>query len=87
MGPDDIIGPDQDLESVLEKEFSGNRVFLVVEGDDVVGILVAGEALEAVREDSARMRMTRPQDRPALLGAGSGLGSAGERNHRATAGV
>ena len=50
MGPDDIIGPDQDLESVLEREFSGNRVFLVVEGDDVVGVLVAGEALGAVRE-------------------------------------
>ncbi len=50
IGPGDIIGPEEDLESVLEGEFSEKRPFLVVDGDDVIGILVAGDALEAVRE-------------------------------------
>ena len=46
--PGDLVAPDQDLEGLLAGEMSSSRVFLVVEGDAVLGILVAGEALEAV---------------------------------------
>ena len=47
IAPGDLVGPEQDLESLLQGELSGSRVFLVVEGDGVLGILVAGEALES----------------------------------------
>jgi Zn-dependent protease len=48
IAPGDLVGPEEDLESVLREELSGSRVFLVVEPDGVVGILVAGEALESL---------------------------------------
>ncbi len=46
VGPDDVVAPGTDIERLLSLQRDENRVFLVVEDGEPVGVLAVGEALD-----------------------------------------